>query len=654
MHRKFISVILLGIFLTLSLCFSSLQAQTAVDEIIITHVISDEYPEVTMRIRVLDENGFPVGGLTLDDLLITEDGRPVTQLSPPQPVDGEMWGYFITNAGIRMLQGDRIDQVRGATQSYLETPTWFVPGDRVALASIEGEEVITRLPFTLDANGLFDSIDNYNPNPPCRDGVCSAPLEALDNFLDLNPWQETGNGPKFILIFTGLVDDIVTGPSVDELAAKANALGIPIYTVVMDGSSADNVLVDLAQATGGGSINFDNDESINSIYRQIANKLRPHYDISYRSTSGNSSTRQIQIASAVNEGSASQVTYAIEIAEPRVIIESPSDLDTLEETSESSPQTVSARVTFPDDHQRSLTVATLLVNDNPVATLENPDAQHLEFEIPWSDLQELEEVKLSIEVVDELGLTSPQTSVQPQFVPGSAPIEEVIEPTVAPEATEAVEEAVENTGSSIGVFEIIITLLLVLVIIVAIVLVVIILKNKGTPPVQAVRETIMRGVDRMTQRYSSQSEPKAYLIVLEGDASEGKHLEIYGTTTVGRDKQDAELLFQLNDPHSPISRRHCTIIDEEDHFQIRDEDSANGTYLNGVRLQPMIPRSLYDGDEIELARVERGGVKLQFQTVQPAISDQTMIGMKPNFEEDNAHSTRVVHKPPQQDSGDRF
>ena len=538
MHRKIISVILFGVSLILFLGFSSLQAQTAVDEIIITHVLSDNYPEVSLRLRVIDESGFPVGGLTLDDLIITEDGRPVTQLSPPQPVDGELWGYFMTNAGIRMLQGDRLDQVRGATQSYLETPTWFVPGDRLALASIEGEEVITRLPFTLDSGGLADNISNYNPNPPCQDGVCSAPLEALDNFLDLNPWQETGNGPKFILIFTGLVDDVVTGPPVDELAAKANSLGIPIYTVVMDGSSADNVLVELARATGGGSINYDNDESINSIYRQIANKLRPHYDISYRSTSGNSSTRQIQIAEAANEENATQITYSVEIAEPRVIIESPSDLDVLEEAAESSPQIVSARVTFPDDHQRNLTVATLLVNDNPVQTLENPDPQQIEFEIPWAELQGLEEVKLSVEVVDELGLTSPETSVQPQHVIGPAPETEAVAPTLAPEATDVPEEAAEETGSSMGAFEIIITLLLVVVIIVAIVLVVIILKNKGTPPVQAVRETIMRGVDRMTQRYSSQSEPKAYLIVMEGDASEGKHLELYGTTTVGRDKQD--------------------------------------------------------------------------------------------------------------------
>lgn len=652
MRRKIISPLLIVVFFVVFGCFTRVQAQTAVHDIIITQVFSDNYPEVSLRLRALDENGFPVGGLTLADLIVSEDGRVVTSLSNPQPVDGELWGYLINNAGIRMMQGNRLDQARSAMQNYVETPTWFAPGDRLALGSIEGREVITRLPFTLDGDGLDDSLSRYTPTPPCRDGVCSAPLEALDNFLDLNPWQDTGNAPRFMLIFTGAIDDVITGPSVAALAAKANALQIPVYTVIMDGSGADNVLVDLAQATGGGYLLYDNEESVNSLYRQIADTLRPQYEISYRADSGNAGVRQIKVAAVTHEENGAQASYTVEIAEPRVIIESPNATDRLVEGANDSPQTITARVTFPDDFQRKLVVATLLLNGRPVATLENPEAERFEFDLPWAEMAGLDDVTFAIEVIDELGLTSPPASVQPQVVI-AAPPAEAVAPTLAPEATPSIPaEETASPSSGMGLFELIVTLLLVLVIIVAIVLVLIILKNKGTPPVQAVRETIMRGVERMTQRYSAQSEPKAYLIVQEGDTSVGKHLEIFGATTIGRDKQDAELLFQLNDANSPISRRHCTILDEEDHFQIRDEDSANGTYLNGVRLQPMIPRSLYDGDEIELARVERGGVKLQFQTVQPAAADQTMIGVKPNFDE--THGTRVVKRPSPPDSGDSF
>jgi predicted component of type VI protein secretion system len=122
-------------------------------------------------------------------------------------------------------------------------------------------------------------------------------------------------------------------------------------------------------------------------------------------------------------------------------------------------------------------------------------------------------------------------------------------------------------------------------------------------------------VERVTSR-RVQSTPKAYLVVLEGDVNVGRSLEIYGDTPIGRSKQYAELLFQQNDEQSPISRLHCTIVDEESHFTLRDEDSANGTYLNSVRLEPLVAEELHDGDEIELSQVERGGVKLLFQIAQ--------------------------------------
>jgi pSer/pThr/pTyr-binding forkhead associated (FHA) protein len=161
-------------------------------------------------------------------------------------------------------------------------------------------------------------------------------------------------------------------------------------------------------------------------------------------------------------------------------------------------------------------------------------------------------------------------------------------------------------------------------------------------------------VDRLTRRYQRQTEVKAYLIVLAGDMSEGKHLEIYGTTTIGRSNEDADLAFQQHTENSPISRRQCTILDEEDHFKIRDEDSANGTYLNGVRLPPMEPRELYDGDEIELARVERGGVRLQFQSTQTVY--ESSLPAATDFDDYSPRETRRVRKQqsPGQRPGDRF
>jgi len=106
---------------------------------------------------------------------------------------------------------------------------------------------------------------------------------------------------------------------------------------------------------------------------------------------------------------------------------------------------------------------------------------------------------------------------------------------------------------------------------------------------------------------------KATLVDLTGTAgSGGPSFEIFGTTAIGRARADADLVLQAGRLESPISRLHCTILEEDGAFFLRDEQSANGTRLNGIRLAPKERNPLKDGDIVQLADSERGGVSLQF------------------------------------------
>ncbi len=84
----------------------------------------------------------------------------------------------------------------------------------------------------------------------------------------------------------------------------------------------------------------------------------------------------------------------------------------------------------------------------------------------------------------------------------------------------------------------------------------------------------------------------------------------------------------MTDDDSAISRLHCTILDEDDHFAIRDEDSTNGTLVNGERITPLEPVRLHDGDTIDVAPIERGGLRFLFQLAdvvgeQPAVAEES-------------------------------
>lgn len=49
-----------------------------------------------------------------------------------------------------------------------------------------------------------------------------------------------------------------------------------------------------------------------------------------------------------------------------------------------------------------------------------------------------------------------------------------------------------------------------------------------------------------------------------------------------------------------VSRRHASVRYEQGHYVLRDERSANGTFVNGEQLEAMVPYLLQDGDQVEI------------------------------------------------------
>src|SRR5271156_4409005 len=62
--------------------------------------------------------------------------------------------------------------------------------------------------------------------------------------------------------------------------------------------------------------------------------------------------------------------------------------------------------------------------------------------------------------------------------------------------------------------------------------------------------------------------------------------------SIGREPSNAISLLDAS-----VSRRHCTIQREAEHFKIRDLNSRNSTFVNGV---PVAERVLESGDEIKI------------------------------------------------------
>ncbi len=84
-----------------------------------------------------------------------------------------------------------------------------------------------------------------------------------------------------------------------------------------------------------------------------------------------------------------------------------------------------------------------------------------------------------------------------------------------------------------------------------------------------------------------------------------------------------------------VSRRHAAIrqSEEESKLELWDLGSSNGTYVNGMRLQPHRPQRLRDGDEVRFGQMT---MKLYFQVL-------AVPGSKP------AETAETLpHKPPEE------
>jgi pSer/pThr/pTyr-binding forkhead associated (FHA) protein len=87
---------------------------------------------------------------------------------------------------------------------------------------------------------------------------------------------------------------------------------------------------------------------------------------------------------------------------------------------------------------------------------------------------------------------------------------------------------------------------------------------------------------------------------------------------LGRDPAES-LVAAAFAQYENVSRRHATVmVDDDGHASVRDENSTNGTFVNGDRVLPGVAVRLADGDVLRLAADVAADVLLPRQQPDPA------------------------------------
>jgi pSer/pThr/pTyr-binding forkhead associated (FHA) protein len=103
-------------------------------------------------------------------------------------------------------------------------------------------------------------------------------------------------------------------------------------------------------------------------------------------------------------------------------------------------------------------------------------------------------------------------------------------------------------------------------------------------------------------------------VVLEFSNGRLIHVDLYTTAVLGRHMDDTGDmtkidLSQTGDLDNGISRSHALLHMIDGVVFVTDDNSLNGTYLNGAELYPMRNYMLNDGDTLKLGNVE---LRVQF------------------------------------------
>ncbi len=599
-------------------------AQSQIRSIEINSITTDSFPEVDVLVRALDLNGVPISNLGISDFEILEDEESVA--NPRLAVQEEGIGiYFIVDAGSTLTNNTndaRWNRAKDILNEFaINRPTMLNDKDIVTVQIVEPGNVQNIAENISQGSQVRSAVESYEYAPTSDFAdvvpVADAALESLRNEAQYDGLA------KFVVILSGDLQ-IAKRAQLSALTTKSNQYQIPIHTILLKPSPSgfSESLENISRDSKGLSIRYNELANLNPLFEQL-NQFRLQYLLTYESVSGLSGSRLVQVN---GDAASDRANYDIEIGPPRILINTPVDGTFVDRRAEQytdqtdgiEPTTVTVQAEVSTTPPRRLAVARLLVDGNVVDSTNTPGR---ELTFNW-DLRRDQKLgttayKLEVQVEDILGLvgTSPVSNVDVRLTVPEEEVEEnaVIEVPVivTPEPIACVlpddlldgylcegERAVRG-----NLFSMLATLISVFAVFY-------VWRGKSAPA-EAIRTTLSDVSARLTQQFRQQ-EPRAYLIAVEGDGVNlERKLPIFGTTPIGSSSDHAQLLFHQNKKESPISRLHCTILDEEIDFILRDEDSANGTYLNGKMVDN--PVRLQDGDSIELALVEQGGIKLIFQ-----------------------------------------
>jgi hypothetical protein len=553
--------------------------------------ITDQFPNITMYLSVLDNSGRRIPGLPRSSFSVIEDEIPIIDYAIEETLVGTRQIFVInTNLDLKVRDGlgrSRFDLIQEALLDWWQQPS-ASPYGLDDLSLITGErDLISHSPTAAELAAL---LDRYQPSFEGGLSDYELMLKALDFAGD--PTDQPGM-PSFLTFLTPLLR-VPRDLPMANIIARANETGTAIFPVLLaepDVLEQPEVepLQQLAEETGGELILYDESTSLIALATHIFEQ-RMQYKLTYASQAVTTGAHAVQVRVRGDglDAISKPINFTIAVEPPDVafiqppdqIIRQTDDPSLVPETLPPLSQTLQILITFPDNHLRSITRSQLIV-DGKVAA-ENLSEPFDTFIWDLTAYRESASHVIQATLEDSLGLQCK-----------SIPLSVYVEVQLPPRGLDAIRPALGSILAALGI--------LIAGAILAASLIASGRQRNALPaqaPITIDRRKLLKRAG-LRQKAADQP-PEAFLFLVDSEGTEGESVPLSGVDTIlGSDPSLTP--FPFNDPS--VAGIHARLVRQvAGGYLIQDQGSIAGTWVNFESI-PAEGIHLKHGDLIHLGRV---------------------------------------------------
>ncbi len=612
----------------------------------VTGVHTDAFPDVELDLRATNENNQVVNNLTNDSLEVSEAGTPVKDFKLTPNNNGAVRWVYVLDLDVysSLTYAPGLTDMQAAF-STLVTGGYFVDDrDTVqveARINKNSDQTVELLPPTHKGVDLTKWAQGFDFKG--GSGYTNGLLGVDETIKELAGETPGPVAQTTAIIYVGRriasLPATVASSAATGYAQEAKDAHILLYAFHTGGQNdSAGALNTLANGSGGAYVRLQRGSvaaTVSGVYGSL-NAQRTQYTLAYRSVSGASGKREIKVAPAgapTNGPETVTASYDITVQGPVIKITVPTAGATVERTAGGGSQKVKVMANvdaWPDGHPRQLKQGVFTVNGQMAGQLQAPTQPGI-YEFDW-DISGITQpgkhtMALQVTVTDELGQQATANDSVTVDVP-EAPSQATAGPTTPGQTTEATPDpcvvnpaaCAQGGGGGVPTGWIALGIGLFLVMAGALVVLFIMVMRMRRPAAAAAAPARQYeeggGSETILVESARPQVTLGQIKILQGPPDMmGRTIDISRPTTVmGRAPQGSDIVFYADDERSVISRRHCSIDCDGMSFTITDH-SANGTSINGVRIQRDMPTQLDDGADVQLGAADQMGVRFTFSNM---------------------------------------